>query len=315
MPSIKKKLHQTCVSCFAALPKYKHKYCNRDCRPKPVYKSVAKPRHLWKKKGPPKLLETRLCKHCNTAFQITPALKKRFCSRKCSGLHRVTPKLPIIRPDCVCFVCGRSASWPRRRFCSDKCAHKHERMSARPKVLKRQKEPLPKKHCRMCLLEFQPKHSSHSLCSKKCSLKKRRKAKRLRERGKPKPIHVRIKDRLSNRLRELLRRKGQQKKNAISSYMGCSPKEMVAHIEKQFSNGMTWENYGVFGWHLDHIIPCERFDLTNEDHCRVCFNWRNIRPLWGEDNCNRQEMLTLDEALGIDPQLIKMVEEIGVKLW
>lgn len=73
--------------------------------------------------------------------------------------------------------------------------------------------------------------------------------------------------------------------------------------------------YGVFGWHLDHIIPCERFDLTNEDHCRVCFNWRNIRPLWGEDNCNRQEMLTLDEVLGIDPQLIKMVEEIGVKLW
>ncbi len=97
--------------------------------------------------------------------------------------------------------------------------------------------------------------------------------------------------------------------------MGCTPKEMMKHVESQFKDGMTWGNYGVFGWHLDHIIPCARFDLTNEDHCRVCFNWRNIRPLWGEHNWMRQEMLTLDEALELDPELVKMANEVGVKLW
>ena len=91
--------------------------------------------------------------------------------------------------------------------------------------------------------------------------------------------------------------------------------EMLRHVESQFTKGMNWETYGVFGWHLDHIIPCERFDLTNEDHCRVCFNWRNIRPLWGEDNWNRQEMLTLDEALNINPELVRMATEVGVRLW
>jgi hypothetical protein len=26
---------------------------------------------------------------------------------------------------------------------------------------------------------------------------------------------------------------------------------------------MTWENYGVKGWHIDHIKPCSSFDLTD----------------------------------------------------
>lgn len=128
-------------------------------------------------------------------------------------------------------------------------------------------------------------------------------------------MHKRIKDRLSGRLRELLHRKGMQKQNAISAYMGCTAKEMCSHIERQYTAGMTRETYGVHGWHLDHIIPCAKFDLTREDHCRVCFNWRNIRPLWGEKNYMRGAMLSLEEALDLDPELVRMAIDVGVRLW
>jgi hypothetical protein len=70
-------------------------------------------------------------------------------------------------------------------------------------------------------------------------LKNQKRKQRIRDRGKVPRPHQRIKRNLSGRLRELLRRKGHQKRNAITSYMGCSPKEMCDHVEKQLTNGMT----------------------------------------------------------------------------
>ena len=45
---------------------------------------------------------------------------------------------------------------------------------------------------------------------------------------------------------------------------------------------MSWENRDK--WHIDHIRPCESFDLLNKEQCLVAFNWRNLRPMWGADN-------------------------------
>jgi len=40
-------------------------------------------------------------------------------------------------------------------------------------------------------------------------------------------------------------------------------------LESQFYDGMTWENYGSTddkdNWHIDHVSPCELFDLTIEE--------------------------------------------------
>lgn len=85
-------------------------------------------------------------------------------------------------------------------------------------------------------------------------------------------------------------RQGTQKKNGVMSYLGCSPKELVAYIEGQFQPGMTWQNRGVFGWHIDHIMPCAWFDLSREDHVKVCFNHKNLRPLWHMENCLKQDL-------------------------
>jgi hypothetical protein len=65
---------------------------------------------------------------------------------------------------------------------------------------------------------------------------------------------------------------------------GCSKDKLISHIEAQFTEGMTWENYSLHGWHLDHIRPCSSFDLTLDSQQRECFHYTNLQPLWAEDN-------------------------------
>ena len=64
--------------------------------------------------------------------------------------------------------------------------------------------------------------------------------------------------------------------------LGCTIQEARNHIEKQFIDGMSWENYGK--WHIDHIKPCASFDLTKENDQRKCFHYTNLQPLWAKDN-------------------------------
>lgn len=69
--------------------------------------------------------------------------------------------------------------------------------------------------------------------------------------------------------------------------LGCSVDELKVHLEQQFEPGMTWDNYGakVNCWQIDHIVPRSYFDLTKEENLRICFNYRNCRPLWRTINC------------------------------
>lgn len=74
--------------------------------------------------------------------------------------------------------------------------------------------------------------------------------------------------------------------------IGYGPEELMAHIESQFTDGMSWENYGK--WVIDHIIPQDWFQNAPlpEKPYWVRFAWSlcNLRPLWYGENaskCNR----------------------------
>jgi hypothetical protein len=77
------------------------------------------------------------------------------------------------------------------------------------------------------------------------------------------------------------------KSNRTINLIGCSVLELKIHLEKLFLPGMTWENYGLKGWHVDHIIPCAIFDLTNPEHQKICFHYTNLQPLWWLDNLRK----------------------------
>jgi hypothetical protein len=69
--------------------------------------------------------------------------------------------------------------------------------------------------------------------------------------------------------------------------IGCSIEECRAYIEKQWLPGMSWSNHALKGWHIDHIKPCNTFDLTDPEQQRMCFHYTNLRPLWYKDNLSR----------------------------
>ena len=82
--------------------------------------------------------------------------------------------------------------------------------------------------------------------------------------------------------------KGKGRKAARSrALIGCSPAELKAYLEARLLPGMTWENYGHHGWHIDHIKPCAGFDLSDPDQQRQCFHYTNLQPLWAKDNLSK----------------------------
>lgn len=77
---------------------------------------------------------------------------------------------------------------------------------------------------------------------------------------------------------------------------------------------MSWENYGVRGWHVDHIIPCAFFDMLDEHHQRLCFNWVNLRPLWGRDNWTRRDGWREEDLDLLPDEYIQRVRAAGIKV-
>lgn len=67
--------------------------------------------------------------------------------------------------------------------------------------------------------------------------------------------------------------------------IGCTIKELWIHLESQFKSGMTRDNYGE--WSIDHIIPCNAFNLKYTNEQLRCFNWFNLQPLWKSENSSK----------------------------
>ena len=88
-----------------------------------------------------------------------------------------------------------------------------------------------------------------------------------------------------NRLRSFLRSKNMTKNHPTFELVGCTPQELKEHLEKQFREGMTWENHGKYGWHIDHIIPLSSA-TTEEELYKLC-HYTNLQPLWAEENLSK----------------------------
>ena len=69
--------------------------------------------------------------------------------------------------------------------------------------------------------------------------------------------------------------------------LGYPLSELVAHLERQFTKGMTWDAFRNGGIHIDHIIPLSSFDLTDEAEWKAAWALTNLRPLWARDNLTK----------------------------
>jgi|688.fasta_scaffold174536_3 hypothetical protein len=95
-------------------------------------------------------------------------------------------------------------------------------------------------------------------------------------------------------LHNLRRRRNKALKNnskytsTIESFC-CTIEEVWNHLEKQFRDGMTRENYGKV-WHVDHIIPLQFFadnDLIDQTNQKIANHWGNLQPLLVRENLSK----------------------------
>lgn len=87
---------------------------------------------------------------------------------------------------------------------------------------------------------------------------------------------------LRNRIRLAIRNNGTTKSKKSLKLLGADIDTVRAHLESQFKSGMSWGNRGE--WHVDHIIPCCQFNLTDLEQQKKCFHYTNLQPLWAKDN-------------------------------
>jgi len=79
------------------------------------------------------------------------------------------------------------------------------------------------------------------------------------------------------------------KENKTLELIGCSPQELRNHIEKYFRKGMSWENYGIDTWHIDHIRPLSLAKSWDDIVRLKLMHYTNLRPLWAKENLQKSD--------------------------
>jgi len=68
--------------------------------------------------------------------------------------------------------------------------------------------------------------------------------------------------------------------------LGYTANDLIKHLESKFELGMTWSNYGIGGWEIDHIIPDSWFQYssTNDEGFKNSWKLGNLQPMWAINN-------------------------------
>jgi hypothetical protein len=91
-------------------------------------------------------------------------------------------------------------------------------------------------------------------------------------------------DNMRRRVNIFLKLNNITKRNKTFDIVGCTPEFLKEHIEKQFTEKMSWELMGKY-IHIDHIIPLSSAK-TEEEVYQLC-HYTNLQPLWAEDNLRK----------------------------
>lgn len=114
---------------------------------------------------------------------------------------------------------------------------------------------------------------------------KQRRSERRKER-RQEDCAYRLRKIVSKHVWAAIKKQGSTKGGSTFSALPYTPSDLVEHIEKQFDETMTWENYGTY-WEVDHIYPQSLLPYDSFDHPNFhkCWALDNLQPL--EKSVNR----------------------------
>lgn len=99
-------------------------------------------------------------------------------------------------------------------------------------------------------------------------------------RRKNNPI-FRLISNLRKGVKRVLISKGQHKIDSYTKSIGCTAEQLKRHIEAQFEQGMSWDNYGTY-WNIDHKIPLS--NGFSEEKIYELNHYTNLKPMVSSDN-------------------------------
>lgn len=70
-----------------------------------------------------------------------------------------------------------------------------------------------------------------------------------------------------------------------------TPEQLITHLESQFKDTMSWDNYGE--WHVDHKLPITHFNIVEmgDDEFMKCWALGNLQPMWGIENIRKSNKI------------------------
>ncbi len=107
-----------------------------------------------------------------------------------------------------------------------------------------------------------------------------------------------VKYKLSHALRSRINSaiKGGYKNGSAVRDLGCSIEELKNYLQSKFQEGMSWDNWGKTGWHIDHIKPLSSFNLEDRKELLKACHYTNLQPLWYVDNLKKYNKIVKDES-------------------
>jgi hypothetical protein len=93
---------------------------------------------------------------------------------------------------------------------------------------------------------------------------------------------------------QVLKENRVDKNQSYFDVLQYTPEQLIVHLEKQFTEGITWENYGE--WHVDHKLPISSFNIQEmgDSEFMKCWSLENLQPMWGEENIRKSNKIFND---------------------
>ena len=90
---------------------------------------------------------------------------------------------------------------------------------------------------------------------------------------------------------QVLKESNVEKNRHYFDILQYTPEELIIHLESQFKDTMSWDNYGE--WHVDHKLPITSFNIVEmgDKEFMKCWALENLQPMWGEENIRKSNKI------------------------
>jgi hypothetical protein len=223
----------------------------------------------------PENVTYQICSKCKIEKTIDNYYKNVSICRECNNLKRRTKY--------------KTDEEHRKKLIKNAINFKHEKVVIKQKIREEEqlKIGIENKQCKYCNeIKLKTMFRHNRLKCKDC------------ERDEPVEKFKRY---IRTRIYNCLRYKNKNKHSI--DYLGCSSNDYFMWI-LNYNNNYNLDNHGK-EWHIDHVIPLSKFDLSNEEEQLIAFNWRNTMPLSCNDNLTKNNKILKEQ---IDTHYKKIIQ-------